>query len=166
MEPSLPVYLLECDTWSDGASDHEEDHNIYYDLKYFYLVNEPFLKIRFSWFCYNSTADSGMVTETRTQQHLDEMNRGEKVVESMPMEEVIRLLKKEAPVLERRMRRPRWKPPANLSMPGMLPTPLGSSTALGGWSIAACEPVEDTSELQFDKRLYDTVCEFIKLHDK
>jgi hypothetical protein len=96
------------------------------------------------------------------------MNRGEKVVESMPMEEVIRLLKKEVPVLERRMRRPRWKPPTNLSMPGMprmMPTPFGS-TGLGGWSIAACEPVEDTSEKQTDTRLYDTVCAFINMHDK
>ena len=158
---ALPVYLLECDTWSDGASDHEEDHNIYYDMKYFYLVNEPFLKIRYSWFCYNSTAESGMVTETRTQQHLDEMNRGEKVVASMPIEEVIRLLKKEVPELERRMHRPRFKP-TGFQPPASFSTPL----ALGGWSITSFEPVEVKSEEQIEKRLYDTVCDFIKMHDK
>jgi hypothetical protein len=36
-EETVEVYLLECHEWSDGDDEHEEDHNDYYDLKYFYV---------------------------------------------------------------------------------------------------------------------------------
>lgn len=44
-----PVYLLECHEWSDGDEEHEEDHNYHYDIKYFYIVNNPVYKCIFAW---------------------------------------------------------------------------------------------------------------------
>lgn len=71
-----PVYLLECHEWSDGDEEHEEDHNYYYDIKYFYIVNTPVYKCIFTW---NARSDKthGIPMEIKSLLH------GEKEVETI-----------------------------------------------------------------------------------
>lgn len=75
----FPVYLLICNTWSDGEDYHEEDHNSYYDIKYFYIVNNSNYKCIFSWNA-NSNEQDGMISEVNSSQHLDELSLGEKEI--------------------------------------------------------------------------------------
>jgi hypothetical protein len=59
---SIPIYLLECHTWSDGEDDHEEDHNYYYDIKYFYLMDSKNYKCIYSWNA-QANIESGLIME-------------------------------------------------------------------------------------------------------
>lgn len=77
----VSVYLNECDTWSDGADDHEEDHNFYYDIKHFVLEANPMYMCIFSWSAYNSNEYNGMITYWDHPMHLMEMNSSKEVDE-------------------------------------------------------------------------------------
>ena len=60
----IPITFVECHVWSDGEDDHEEDHNLYYDCKYF-VVDPDFKPGRllvFSWSCM-SDVTSGFLFE-------------------------------------------------------------------------------------------------------
>jgi len=57
---SIPIYLLECHTWSDGEDDHEEDHNYYYDIKYFYLQHNP-KRCIFAWNANSDDMNTGLI---------------------------------------------------------------------------------------------------------
>lgn len=59
---SIPVYLLECHIWSDGEENHEEDHNSYYDIMFFYLMDLNEYKYIYSWRA-DSHISSGLVLE-------------------------------------------------------------------------------------------------------
>ena len=96
-----PIYLLECHTWSDGESDHKEDHNIYYDLKYFYIVKKPNYICTYCWNAYSGDHNTGMITETISRQHLEEHN-AEKMVGDISDELAKFLVEKDFLVIQKR----------------------------------------------------------------
>lgn len=86
---TIPVYLLECHTWSDGEDDHEEDHNSYYDMKFFYLVDSDSYKCIYSWHV-GSDPSSGLVMEVTELMNLCELDD-----EKIPQGEITREKAKE-----------------------------------------------------------------------
>lgn len=75
----VSVYLSECDTWSDGEDEHEEDHNFYYDLKYFVLEENPNYMCIYAWQSYKSHEYHGMITFWDSPMHLMEINCSKEV---------------------------------------------------------------------------------------
>jgi hypothetical protein len=71
----VQVYLLECDTWSDGEEYHEEDHNLYYDTKSFHITKNILSqsKIVYSWNVYSSNIDNGLIMEWTNPMHINEI---------------------------------------------------------------------------------------------
>ena len=71
----LPVYLSECHTWSDGEDEHEEDHNSYYDIKYFFLEKAEHCRNPSCVYAWSAHSDEhsgivmhGEMTEKHTMQ--------------------------------------------------------------------------------------------------
>lgn len=90
---TLPIYLLECHVWSDGEDDHEEDHNLYYDMHIVFLVNEPISIITFSWNA-NSTYEDGIITQWKNPMHIQELQYI-KAIGYMPCDILKRLVHEE-----------------------------------------------------------------------
>lgn len=76
----VSVYLNECDTWSDGE-EHEEDHNFYYDIKYFVLEENPIYMCVYAWNSYSSDEYQGLITYWNLPMHLMQLNCCKKVDE-------------------------------------------------------------------------------------
>lgn len=82
---TIPVYLLECRTWSDGEDDHEDNHNSNYDVMFFYLVDSQAYKCIYSWTKGSADIYSGIVMEVT-----DIMNLYELDDEKIPQGEITR----------------------------------------------------------------------------
>ena len=89
----IPIALAECHVWSDGEDDHEEDHNIYYDLKYFVVFERPGFILTYAWKVYDrDDHTSGMLFE---MSRLDEYGTVYKSAGSMPVSDAVPCLRKE-----------------------------------------------------------------------
>lgn len=97
----IQVYLSECDTWSDADDFHEEDHNLYYDTKFFYIINEPDYKVVFMWNIYYDTIDKGFVSEWSNSMHINKLDNCQPC-ETISKEIVIELMNKELERLRER----------------------------------------------------------------
>lgn len=97
----IQVYLSECDTWSDADDFHEEDHNLYYDTKFFYIINEPDYKCVFMWNIYYGNIDQGFVSEWSNSMHINKLNNSQPC-ETISKEKVIELMNKELEWLRER----------------------------------------------------------------
>ena len=72
LEDTVQIYLLECHTWSDGEDDHEEDHNSYYDLKFFHVAP----KCVYAWNVHLSSMENGLFHEWTSESHTKEIDDG------------------------------------------------------------------------------------------
>jgi hypothetical protein len=97
----IPIYLLECHSWSDGEDVHEEDHNLYYDLNYFYLVNEPVYKLRYVWCVHFADIENGFATEVTDTDTIMEL-ASEIHVSSISREKAVALVETEVGRLKER----------------------------------------------------------------
>jgi hypothetical protein len=94
---TIDVYLLECQTWSDGEDEHEEDHNYYYDLKYFYVSRSYTGHVIFAWKAKWDDMTSGILMsaenplEMLAEKHVGTI--GFQEVESLVFKELTRLKK-------------------------------------------------------------------------
>ena len=84
---------MQCQSWSDGEDDHEEDHNSLYDIKYFYIKNEEDYKCAYSWNAYLGHMESGFLFEC-PESNYEELKQ-EKVCGTVTLEEARRCLNKE-----------------------------------------------------------------------
>jgi hypothetical protein len=97
----IPIYLLECHSWSDGEEVHEEDHNSYYDLNYFYLVDEPGYKLMYVWHVHVANIEHGFATEETDTKTILEL-ASEVHVSSIPREKAVALVETEVGRLKER----------------------------------------------------------------
>ena len=98
----VSVYLCECDVWSDGADDHEEDHNYYYDIKYFILDTDTNYICIFAWNAYNSHEYNGIITLWDNPKHIMELQCSKKVDE-FTKEKCKKLVEYEMNTLQRKI---------------------------------------------------------------
>jgi hypothetical protein len=97
----IQVYLSECETWSDGDDFHEEDHNLYYDTKFFYIINEPDYKCVFMWNVYYGNIDEGFASEWTSSMHINKLDNSQPC-ETISKEKAIELINKELERLRER----------------------------------------------------------------
>jgi hypothetical protein len=92
----VQVYLLECDTWSDGEEYHEEDHNLYYDTKSFHITKNilSHSKIVYSWNVFSSNIDNGLIMEWTNSMHINEIENSIPC-ETITKEKALSLINKE-----------------------------------------------------------------------
>lgn len=94
----IDVYLLECHTWSDGEDDHEEDHNYYYDIKYFYVSKSPIGHVIFAWKAMFDDISTGLIMQAND---IYEM-MSEKHMGNISLEQAKHLVSEELAKMEKR----------------------------------------------------------------
>ena len=109
----IQIYLQECQTLSDGEDDHSEDdhseddhsedHNLYYDTKFFFIINKPDYACIYSWNAYSGNINSGLITEWSYRMHLKEIQISQPC-ETISREKAIELINKELNKLRERCR--------------------------------------------------------------
>ena len=92
---------MECHVWSDGEEDHEEEHNFYYDVNYFYIVNEPGYKLMYVWRVHFDTMDQGMAVEETSANTIHELASGVRL-NSISREKAVGLVEVEVGRLKER----------------------------------------------------------------
>jgi hypothetical protein len=97
----VPIYLSECRSWSDGEDDHEEDHNFYYDLNYFYLIDEPGYKLMYVWCVHFANMEQGMAIEEKDVNTIQELASGVRL-NSISREKAVGLVEVEVGRLKER----------------------------------------------------------------
>ena len=86
----IPVYLCECHEWSDGEDDHIEDHNSFYDIKYFIIKNEPDVRVICVW----SAHDYMPPFEAGLMMGKQELSEKDQVVDEIDVDVAWRLVNK------------------------------------------------------------------------
>jgi hypothetical protein len=101
----IQIYLQECHHWSDGGDDddHEEDHNLYYDTKFFYIINKPDYACLYTWNAYSGNINTGLITEWSYRMHLEDIKNSQPC-ETISRDLAIQLINRELNRLKERCR--------------------------------------------------------------
>jgi hypothetical protein len=106
----IPIYISECNDWSDGDDYHEEDHNYYYDTHYFYISNKLDYKCICCWYINDIEKNMCGIVEYTNPQHCEEYEIAQqtKQIGFIKEEEAKRLLERELENMKLLVK-PNWK---------------------------------------------------------